>query len=79
MKSSGYSSKFIKYQDKIRELEDKNPRFKRVFQEYEIFSRELWDLETCAGGNPIPDDFIEAFQLQMRYLEEEIKNWLQSK
>ncbi|AQX04867.1 hypothetical protein KRE40_15950 [Elizabethkingia meningoseptica] len=79
MKASVYSDKFLKYQDKIHELQDKSPRFKQVFAEYEIFSTELWNLETSDGGDSIPDDFIEALQLQMSYLEDEIKDWLQYK
>ncbi|MCT4174332.1 hypothetical protein HZP56_15260 [Elizabethkingia anophelis] len=77
MKTSVNTDKFMKYQDKIRELEDQSPRFKQVFAEYEIFSRELWNLETSDGGEPVPDDFLDALHLQMSYLEDEIKDWLQ--
>jgi len=38
-------------------------------------SNDLWDLEN-SDGDPIPDDFITAIQLQTSYLEEEIEDWL---
>ena len=39
MKTSVNSDKFIKYQDKIRELEGQSPRFKQVLQNMKFFKR----------------------------------------
>lgn len=67
--------KFVPQQKKIDELEINNPRFKRVYEEYEQMSDQLWDLENTDTSN-IPDDFINAVKLQTEYLEEEIDDWL---
>ena len=58
-----------------RSLEENNPRFKRVYSEYELMADQLWNLENTDTSN-IPDDFIEAIKLQTEYLEEEIDDWL---
>lgn len=79
MKTTAPSGKFLNYQKEIRDLETSNPRFKQVFAEYEIFNTELWNLETSEGGEQVADDFIEALKLQMSFLEDEIKDWLQYK
>ncbi|MCP2038947.1 hypothetical protein [Chryseobacterium sp. HSC-36S06] len=67
--------KFNPQKQKIEELEQKSPRFKRIYSEYESMSDDLWDLENTDASN-IPDDFLEAIKLQTEYLEEEIDNWL---
>ncbi|WP_332032139.1 hypothetical protein [Kaistella sp.] len=59
----------------IEELEQKSPRFKRIYSEYESMSDELWNLENTDVSN-IPDDFLEAIKLQTSYLEDEIDDWL---
>lgn len=59
----------------IEELEKENPRFKRVYAEYEMMSDELWSIENTDATN-MPDDFIEAIKLQTKYLEDEIGDWL---
>ncbi|WP_232529140.1 hypothetical protein [Chryseobacterium gleum] len=38
-------------------------------------SNELWNLENSTG-EPVPDDFINAMELQTSYLEDEIEDWL---
>ncbi|MDO5616730.1 MAG: hypothetical protein Q4G16_11100 [Cruoricaptor ignavus] len=75
MKTTTRYTKFQPQQTIIAELEKNNPRFKRIFSEYETMSEELWNLET-AEGPPIPDDFINAIKLQTSYLEDEIEDWL---
>ncbi|OCK51810.1 hypothetical protein BA768_14945 [Chryseobacterium sp. CBo1] len=75
MKSQNKYRKFQLQQKNIEVLEKENSRFKRVYSEYENMSNDLWDLEN-SDGDPIPDDFIIAIQLQTSYLEEEIEDWL---
>ncbi len=67
--------KFRSQKDRIAVLEKTNPRFKRVYSEYELLSEELWKLETSEGAG-IPDDFINSFKLQTSFLEDEIESWL---
>jgi uncharacterized protein YdcH (DUF465 family) len=70
--------KFVPQQKKIEELEKNSPRFKRIYEEYEFMSDELWNLENSDVTN-IPDDFINAVKLQTEYLEDEIGDWLLEK
>ena len=70
--------KFVPQQKKIEELEKNSPRFKRIYEEYELMSDELWNLENSDVTN-IPDDFINAVKLQIEYLEDEIGDWLLEK
>lgn len=62
-------------QKKIEELEKSNPRFKRILDEYETMSDELYNLET-GDAIDVPDDFINAIKLQTEYLRDEIDDWL---
>ena len=70
--------KFVPQQKKIEELEKNSPRFKRIYEEYELMSDELWNLENSETTN-IPDDFINAVKIQTEYLENEIGDWLLEK
>ena len=70
--------KFVPQQREIEALEKNSPRFKRVYEEYELLSDELWNLENSDMTN-IPDDFINAVKLQTEYLEDEIGDWLLDK
>lgn len=70
--------KFIPQQKKIDELEKNSPRFKRIYEEYELMSNELFNLENSNTSN-IPDDFMDAVKLQTEYLEDEIGDWLLEK
>lgn len=67
--------KFKFEQKKIEELEKNNPRFKRIFDEYETMSEELHKLET-SDSVEVPDDFLNAIKLQTEYLRDEIDDWL---
>jgi uncharacterized protein YdcH (DUF465 family) len=67
--------KFVPQQKKIEELEKNSPRFKRIYEEYELMSNELYNLENSDITN-VPDDFINAVKLQTEYLEDEIGDWL---
>jgi uncharacterized protein YdcH (DUF465 family) len=75
MRTKSPPRKFKPFQKKIEALEKQNPRFKRVFTEYETMSEELWNLEHTDVTN-IPDDFLDAIKLQTEYLKEEIDDWL---
>ena len=75
MKTPRSYRKFQFQQDKIRNLEEKSPRFKRIYTEFENLSDEIWDIET-GDRDSVPDDFMMALQLQTNFLEEEIDNWL---
>ncbi len=75
MKTGNPYRKFQGQKVKIQNLEKTNSRFKRVYEEYEHLSENLWDLETSEGEG-VPDDFINSIKLQTSYLEEEIEDWL---
>lgn len=75
MKNRNSYRKFQPQIKKIEELEKSNSRFKRIYDEYEHISDELWELESSTGPS-LPDDFITAIQLQANYLEDEIAEWL---
>ncbi|WP_312323093.1 hypothetical protein [Soonwooa sp.] len=75
MKKPPSYRKFQPQLKKIEELEKNNSTFKRIYSEYELMSDELWEIENDEK-NSVPDDFINAIQLQTEYLEEEINNWL---
>lgn len=75
MKNQNQYRKFLTDQKKIEALEKSNPRFKRVYSEYETMSDQLWELEN-SEDYAAPDDFISAIKLQTSYLEEEIEDWL---
>lgn len=76
MKNRNSYRKFQPQIKKIEALEKSNSRFKRIYDEYEHMSDELWELESNLGPS-LPDDFISAIQLQANYLEDEIDQWLE--
>ena len=78
MKTPRSYRKFQFQKDKIRNLEEKSPRFKRIYTEFENLSDEIWDIET-GDRDSVPDDFMMALQLQTNFLEDEIDNWLSLK
>ena len=78
MKTPRSYRKFQFQQDKIRNLEEKSPRFKRIYTEFKNLSDEIWDIET-GDRDSVPDDFMMALQLQTNFLEDEIDNWLSLK
>ena len=67
--------RFLPLKKKIADLKKNNSRFKKVFREYELMSKELWDFET-SPEIAVSDDFLDAINLQTDYLEQEIENWL---
>lgn len=75
MKRQNKYRKFQLQEKKIEKLEKQSDRFKRIYSEYELMSDELWNLENTKTDS-IPDDFINAMQLQTNYLEDEIEDWL---
>lgn len=76
MKTSKSYRKFQIRKDEIRILEENNPRFRRIFSEFEDLTEEIWEIE---NGNraTVTDDFIFALKLQINCLEEEIDEWLE--
>ncbi|GGP02684.1 hypothetical protein GCM10010992_08070 [Cloacibacterium rupense] len=78
MKTPRSYRKFQFQQDKIKNLEEKSPRFKRIYTEFENLSDEIWDIET-GDKDSVTDDFMLALQLQTNILEDEIDNWLSLK
>ncbi|MBP7174084.1 MAG: hypothetical protein KBA33_08480 [Cloacibacterium sp.] len=76
MKTPRSYRKFNPQKQKIQDLGNNNPRFKRVYSEYENLSDELWEMENGNYPNAVPDDFLYALQIQTYYLEEEIDEWL---
>ena len=78
MKTPRTYRKFQYKQEKIKDLEEHNPRFKRIYSEFENLSDEISDIETGDRAS-VPDDFMFALQLQTHYLEDEIDHWLDLK
>lgn len=62
----------------IHHLEKNNPRFRRVFHEFEEITHEIWEIE-MGNRAAVPDDFMWALDQQKKCLEEEIDQWLYSK
>ncbi len=79
MKTPRSYRKFQPHQEKIKTLETHEPRFKRVFNEYQSLSDELWDMESGDHPSAVSDDFLLALQEQTHYLEKEIDDWLGEK
>ncbi len=75
MTSQRLLRKFSPQQDQIKELEENNPRFKRIYTEYEILSDELWEMENC-NSSGITDDYMDSLKMQTEYLEDAIDDWL---
>lgn len=73
-KRPAYRNSFLKIQ-KIEELEKTNARFKRVYSEYQLINDEIKQMELDDNAS-VPDDFLDAMQLQSSCLEDEIKIWL---
>ena len=78
MKTPRTYRKFQYKQEKIKDLEEHNPRFKRIYSEFENLSDEIWDIETGDRAS-VPDDFMFALKLRTHYLEDEIDHWLDLK
>lgn len=68
---------FSQYADKIEALRATNPRFDKVFSEYQIFYSQLYNLQTSEGIEEVTDDFLDAVSLQLSCLEDEITDWLE--
>ena len=75
MKTPRSYRKFQFQQDKIRNLEEKSPRFKRIYTEFENLSDEIWDIET-GDRDSVPEKKKIELKLQTNFLEDEIDNWL---
>lgn len=78
MKAPRPYRKFQFKQEKIKDLEEHNPRFKRIYTEFENLSDEIWEMETGDAAS-VPDDIMYALKLQTYFLEDEIDLWLDLK
>lgn len=78
MKSQNPFKKFDTQKEKIQTLLMKNSKFKRMYEEYDQLSENLWNLEQSEGIS-ITDDFINYMKFQTHYLEEEITDFLVEK
>lgn len=65
-------------QRKFEDLQKSVQRFKRMYLEYELIADDLKNVETSKEVS-LPDDFLEAIQLQKDFLENEIENWIKEK
>ena len=78
MKKPRTYRKYQYKQEKIKDLEKHNPRYKRIYTEVENLSEEIRGKETGDRAS-VPDDFMFALKLQTHYLEDEIDHWLDLK
>lgn len=78
MKTPRSYRKFQFKQEKIKDLEEHNPRFKRIYTEFENLSDEIWEIEIGDKAD-VPDDFMYALKIQTNFLEDEIDQWLNAK
>jgi len=69
---------FEKTKQKIDKLNNNHPRFKQIYNEYQLFKNQLWNLQTSEVIEQIPDDFVDAIKIQISYLEDEINDWLKN-
>lgn len=68
-------SKFQDCKEKIREMEEHNPRFRRVYSEFNAIVEEIRQMKRDSEDS-VPDDFWWALETQKALLEEEIEHWL---
>jgi uncharacterized protein YdcH (DUF465 family) len=77
MKSLVTVKKFSSRKEKVQNLMHSNSKFKRMFEEYDNMSEDLYNLESSEGIS-ITDDFINYIKVQTNYLEAEIEDFLMS-
>ncbi|MFC6268312.1 hypothetical protein [Frigoriflavimonas asaccharolytica] len=71
MNTQNPCKKFESQREKVQTLLQENSRFKRIYEEYDYLSDNLWDLEQTEGIS-ITDDFINYIKVETNYLEDEI-------
>lgn len=69
------NKKFDATKVEMQTLLEENPRFKRIYDEYDQLSENLWNLEQSEGIS-ITDEFINYIKMQTTYLEGEIEDYL---
>ena len=69
------NKKFDPTKVEMQTLLEENPRFKRIYDEYDQLSENLWNLEQSEGLS-ITDEFINYIKVQTSYLEGEIEDYL---
>ena len=78
MNTQNPCKKFDSQLEKIQILLLENSRFKRIYEEYDHLSDNLWDLEQTEDVS-VTDEFINYIKLETNYLENEISNLLLEK
>ncbi len=75
MKSQNPYRKFDATNAEVQTLLVKNARFKRMYDEYNQLSENLWNLEQSEGES-LTDDFLNYIKVQTSYLENELQDIL---
>lgn len=64
--------KFDPAKAEMQTLLEENSKFKRMYDEYDHLSENLWNLEQSEGES-VTDEFINYIKAQTAYLETEIE------
>lgn len=75
MKSQNPYRKFDATKAEVQTLLVKNAKFKRMYDEYNQLSENLWNLEQSEGES-LTDDFLNYIKVQTSYLENELQDIL---
>lgn len=75
MKSQNPYRKFDATNAEVQTLLVKNARFKRMYDEYNQLSENLWNLEQSEGES-LTDDFLNYIKVQTSFLENELQDIL---
>jgi len=75
MKSQNPYQKFDAKHVELQTLLQENPRFKRMYDEYDHLSENLWNLEQSEGES-ITDEFLNYIKVQTNYLEAELEDFI---
>ena len=67
--------KFDATKVEVQTLLQENPRFKRMYDEYDQLSENLWNLEQSEGES-ITDEFLNYIKVQTNYLEAELEDFI---
>lgn len=76
MKTTMSLRNFERTKRKIEELNKNESRFRQIYHEYKLFRTQLWNVQSGLVPEEVADDFIDALQIQISYLENEIEEWL---
>ena len=71
MNATKIRKKFQAHQEKVQHLLEKNSRFKRIYDEYDHLSDNLYELENNEDVKAT-DDYLNYIETQTDFLEAEI-------